>query len=97
MRRPSKFIPRIIGMAKLQRQTKTVVRDLDRYGGEYILSVREKPAAVIMGLDRYEALRTLEEMKHHEEDEILDIVAQGNQEYAARKTVKAASLSQLLG
>ncbi len=92
---PSKFIPRIIGMAKLQRQTKSVVRELDRSGGEYILSVRENPMAVIMSLSRYETLRSLEEMKRQEENEVLDIVAQGNREYKNRKTIRASSLAKL--
>ncbi len=67
----SKFIPRIIGMATLQRETKSVVRELDRNGDECILSVREKPAAVLMSLSRYETLRTIEDMKRQEEEDIV--------------------------
>ena len=91
----SKFIPRIIGMAKLQRQTKNVVRELDRSGGEYILSVRENPRAVIMSLSRYEALRSLEEMKHQEESDVLRVVEEGDHEYHHRKTVRASSVAKL--
>ena len=93
--KPLKFIPRLIGMAKLQRQTKTVVRELNRSGGEYIVSVRENPMAVIMSLSRYEALRNLEELKCREEAEILNIVTEGDREYRERKTVRATSMSQL--
>jgi len=82
-------------MAMLQRETKSVVRELDRNGDECILSVREKPAAVLMSLSRYEALRTLEEMQRNEEDEILDVVANGNREYRDGKTVKVASMAKL--
>ena len=82
-------------MAMLQRETKSVVRELDRNGDECILSVREKPAAVLMSLARYEILRTLEDMKRREEDEILEVVARGDREYEEGRTIKASSMAKL--
>lgn len=82
-------------MAKLQRETRTVVRELDRADGEYFLSVRENPLAVLMSLSRYEALRSLEERFRHEEDEMLRVVQEGDREYKNRETIRARSLKEL--
>lgn len=81
-------VPYIIGMGDLQRQASAVIKSIGtRYGEGFIVSHNE-PRAVLMSLRRYTQLKTLEEAKRSEEDDVLAIIQAGDREYDEGKTRK---------
>lgn len=91
-----KQIPYIVGIGELQRKAASVIEKIDSQGGEGFVVSHNEPKAVLMSLKRYERLKALEEAKRLEEDEVLTIVAKGNQEYETGQTTKVKSLKALL-
>ena len=91
-----KQVPYIIGIGELQRGASIIIKKIDLEKEEGFIVSHNEPKAVLMSLKRYERLKALEEAKRFEEDEILNLVAEGNKEYEAGKTMKAKSLRELL-
>lgn len=75
----------------MQRGLTQILREIDEEKEGFIVSHNE-PKAVLMSLNRYEQLKNLEEAKLAEEEEVLEMVAQGDKEYEEKKTVTAKSL-----
>ena len=91
------MLPYLIGIGELQRQASSVIKKIDgMHGGEGFIVSHNEPKAVLMSLRRYQMLTLLEEAKHLAENEILQLVEDGDKEFAAGKTRKAASLKDLL-
>lgn len=81
---------------QLQRELKSIVEDLNVEGREGFIVSHNEPRAVLMSLKRYEELRVLEEARFKEEEEVLEIVAKGEKEFAEGKTRSSKSLKSLL-
>lgn len=90
-----KHVPFIIGMGQVQRELTHILREIEEEKEGFIVS-HNQPRAVLMSLKRYERLKALEEARFKEEEEILEAVAKGDQEFEEGKTVKAKSLKSLL-
>lgn len=89
-------VPFIIGIAEIQRGLSHILRQLDRTAEEGFVVSHNEPKAVLMGLKRYEELRSLEEAKWKEEEEVLALVKEGDREYEEGKTRTAKSIRTLL-
>lgn len=89
------FTPKIIGIGEFQKKTSHFLKELKNKKESFLVS-HNKPQAVIMSLDRYATLRSLEEESLEEIKEVLSIVEEGNQEFEQGKTIKAKSMRELL-
>ncbi len=57
-----KYVPKTVGIGKLQRQASSVLKKVKKSGDDYFVFSRNEPQVVIINLWRYEQL-----MKHEEE------------------------------
>ncbi len=90
-----KAIPYIIGVGQLQRQLAVVIKMIHNHQEGLIVSHNE-PQAVMMSLERYQNLISLEQKRHDEEEDVLAVVRAGDVEYKTGKTLRAKSLRDLL-
>lgn len=90
-----KYIPYLIGIGELQRQASSVIQEVEDKEEGFIVSHNE-PQAVLLSLKRYAALKALEEAKRLEEDDVLALVAKGDEEFETGKMPKIKSLKELL-
>lgn len=90
-----KAIPYIIGIGELQRQAASVIKTVDLKHSEGFIVSHNEPQAVLMSLKRYAQLKALEEVKRLEEDEVLEIVNRGDEEFEKSETNKLKSLREL--
>ena len=90
-----KAIPYIIGVGELQREASSVLKAVKKHQEGIVVS-HNQPQAVLISLERYARFKALEEAKRLEEDDVLETVATGDDEYAAGTTKKAKSLKDLL-
>ena len=91
-----KAVPYIIGIGELQRRASSVIREVATHHEEGVIVSHNQPQAVLVSLKRYARLQALEEAKRLEEDEILALVAKGDEEFETGKTIKSKSLRHLL-
>lgn len=91
-----KNIPFIIGIAQIQRGLGHILHELDEEVQEGFIVSHNEPKAVLMSLKRYEQLRSFEEAKLKEEEDVLAIVEEGDRAYEEGKTRTAKSMKALL-
>lgn len=89
-------VPELIGIGQLQRATTQTIRKVSQGKEEAFIVSHNKPQAVLLSLTRYEELKGLEEAKAREEEEVLAVVAGGDEEFEQGKTVTKRSLRELL-
>lgn len=86
----------MIGIGEFQKQAAAYLKKIKGHKQESILVSHNKPQAIVMSLERYEELRSLEVAKEQEINEVLDLVSAGNEEYDRGQTIKAKSMRHLL-
>ena len=90
-----KYLPNIVGIGDFQKKAAHYLKKM-KGKQESVLVSHNKPQAVLMSLERYEELRALENARLEEEDDILEIVAHGNEEFKQGLTRKAKSLKDFM-
>lgn len=91
-----KAIPYIIGIGELQRRASSIIKEVATHHEEGVIVSHNQPQAVLVSLKRYSHLQALEEAKRLEEDEILALVAKGDEEFEMGTTTKGKSLRNFL-
>lgn len=91
-----KYIPNIIGIGEFQKNASSFLKNFQQKHREGLIVSHNKPQAVIMSLKRYEELRSLEEAFCKEEEEIVQIVKEGTEEYKSRNTHTTKSMKAFL-
>mgnify|MGYP001576820565 CR=1 FL=1 len=89
-------IPNIIGIGALQRKASEVIEKIEKSGEEGFVASHNKIRVVIINLSQYKEFTAFREATKKEEDEILEIVAQGNREYKEGTTIKKKTLKELM-
>lgn len=89
------FIPETVSITDVQRKAPEVLRGLHRSRGARVIMSHNKPAAVLMSPAAYHAL--MEELRHARElAEVRQIIAEGDADLKAGRTIRAKSLSEAM-
>lgn len=86
----------MIGIGEFQKQAALYLKKMKGHKEESVLVSHNKPQAIVMSLERYEELKSLEVARDREINEVHHLVADGNEEYERGQTIKAKSLRHLL-
>lgn len=57
-----KYIPRLIGAGELQKKTATILKEVAASEEESVVITHNQPQVVIMSIQRYEKLKSLEDL-----------------------------------
>ncbi len=91
-----KYTPQIYGIAEFQKQGSALIKKVMGQKKESFIVSHNKPQVVIMSLKRYDELRKIEEDYLKEEDDVLQVVSRGDEEFLLGKTIKVKSMKSFL-